>query len=124
MKRKRVYKIHTTIIILCVFLQSYSQSSQREMQKLVDEHVELAVGQYTHIQKLLPADKLPRSYDSVKNELIVSGTDWWCSGFYPGTLWYLYEYTNDESLKAEAIRSTALLEKEKNNTGTHDLGFM
>jgi hypothetical protein len=41
-----------------------------------------------------------------------------------GTLWYLYEYTKDEDLKAEAIRSTALLEKEKNNTGTHDLGFM
>jgi hypothetical protein len=39
-------------------------------------------------------------------------------------LWYLYEYTKDESLKSEALRSTALLEKEKNNTGTHDLGFM
>ena len=72
----------------------------------------------------MPAGKLPRSYDSVKNELIVSGSDWWCSGFYPGTLWYLYEYTKDESLKTEAIRSTNLLEKEKNNKGTHDLGFM
>jgi hypothetical protein len=60
----------------------------------------------------------------VKNELITSGSDWWCSGFYPGTLWYLYEYTKDESLKTEALRSTGLLEKEKNNTGTHDLGFM
>jgi hypothetical protein len=35
----------------------------------------------------------------------------------------LYEYSKDESLRAEAIRSTALLEKEKNNTGTHDLGL-
>jgi hypothetical protein len=76
------------------------------------------------MQKLLPVGKLPRSYDSVKNELIVSGSDWWCSGFYPGTLWYLYEYTKDESLKTEAKRSTTLLEKEKDNTGTHDLGFM
>jgi hypothetical protein len=76
------------------------------------------------MKKLLPADKMPRSYDSVKNELITSGTDWWCSGFYPGTLWYLYEYTKDEALKKEAIRSTALLEKEQYNKGTHDLGFM
>ena len=59
--------------------------------------MQLAVKQYKYMQKLLPADKLPRSYDSVKNELIVSGSDWWCSGFYPGTLWYLYEYTKDES---------------------------
>ena len=118
------YKIFITIAVLFIFLQAFSQSSKKEMQKLVDKDLQLAVKQYKHMQKLLPAGMLPRSYDSVKNELIVSGSDWWCSGFYPGTLWYLYEYTKNESLKAEAIRSTSLLEKEKNNTGTHDLGFM
>jgi len=118
------YKISITIAALFVFLQVSPQSSKQEMQKLVDENLELAVKQYKHMQKLLPANKLPRSYDSVKNELVVSGSEWWCSGFYPGTLWYLYEYSKDESLKTEAIRSTALLEKEKNNKGTHDLGFM
>jgi hypothetical protein len=124
MKRISAYKIFTTIAALFIFLQVPAQSSKQEMQKLIDENLQLAVKQYKYMQKLLPADKLPRSYDSVKNELIVSGSDWWCSGFYPGSLWYLYEYTKDESLKDEAIRSTALLEKEKNNTGTHDLGFM
>ncbi len=119
-----MYKVFITIAVLFIFLQAFPQSSKKEMQKLVDENLQLAVKQYKYMQKLLPAGKLPRSYDSVKNELIVSGTDWWCSGFYPGTLWYLYEYTKDESLKTEAIRSTTLLEKEKNNKGTHDLGFM
>jgi hypothetical protein len=117
-------KIFITTAVLFIFLQAVSQSAKKQMQKLVDEDLQLAVKQYKYMQQLLPAGKLPRSYDSVKNELIVSGTDWWCSGFYPGTLWYLYEYTKDESLKAEAIRSTTLLEKEKNNKGTHDLGFM
>jgi len=124
MKKISVYKIFFTVAALFIFLQTLPQSSKQEMQKLVDDNLQLAVKQYKYMQKLLPADKLPRSYDSVKNELVVSGSDWWCSGFYPGTLWYLYEYTKDESLKTEAIRSTALLEKEKNNTGTHDLGFM
>jgi unsaturated chondroitin disaccharide hydrolase len=124
MKRISSYKIFITIAALFIFLQASPQSSKQEMQKLVDENLQLAVRQYKNMQKLLPANKLPRSFDSVKNELIVSGSDWWCSGFYPGTLWYLYEYTKDENLKAEAIRSTNLLEKEKNNTGTHDLGFM
>src|SRR5580765_4191083 len=119
MKRMIGSKIFVRIAILFTFFQTFSQSSKRGMQKLVDENMQLAVKQYKHMQKLLPADKLPRSYDSVKNELIVSGSDWWCSGFYPGTLWYLYEYTKDKALKAEAIRSTALLEKEKNNKGTH-----
>jgi len=124
MKRMIGSRIFVTIAVLFTFFQAFSQSSKREMQKLVDENMQLAVKQYKYMQKLLPADKLPRSYDSVKNELIVSGSDWWCSGFYPGTLWYLYEYTKDKALKAEAIRSTTLLEKERNNTGTHDLGFM
>ena len=123
MKKISAFKISVTIAALFIFLKA-SPQSKREMQKLIEDNLQLAVKQYKHMQKLLPADKLPRSYDSVKNELILSGTDWWCSGFYSGTLWYLYEYTKDKSLKEEAIRSTALLEKEKNNTGTHDLGFM
>lgn len=100
------------------------QSSKKEMQKLIDDNIRSAAVQYKQMQKLLPAGKLPRSYDSVKNELITSNSNWWCSGFYPGTLWYLYEYTKDKSLQTEALRATSLLEKEKNNTGTHDLGFM
>lgn len=110
--------------LLFLFSHALSQPSKQEMQKLIDDDLRQAVKQYKYMQHLLPAEKLPRSYDSAKNELITSGSDWWCSGFYPGTLWYLYEYTKDEGLKAEAIRSTELLEKEKNNTGTHDLGFM
>ncbi|MBC8112602.1 MAG: glycoside hydrolase family 88 protein, partial [Verrucomicrobia bacterium] len=49
---------------------------------------------------------------------------WWCSGFFGGSLWYLYEFTKDEKWKAAAHRWTMALEKEKYNTGTHDLGFM
>jgi unsaturated chondroitin disaccharide hydrolase len=124
MKSFNTHKISTTIAALFIFLQALLQSSKQEMQKLVDENLQIAVRQYKYMQQLLPVGKLPRSYDAVKNELIVSGTDWWCSGFYPGTLWYLYEYSKDESLKTEAIRSTTLLDKEKNNAGTHDLGFM
>ena len=54
----------------------------------------------------------------------------WVSGFYPGALWYLYEYARDnqwpdaELWRARAERWTAGLEKQQFNTGTHDLGFM
>ena len=85
MNRRIGYKIFITIAVVFIFLQAFSQASKKEMQKLVDENLQLAVKQYKYMQKLLPADKLPRSYDSVKNELIVSGSDWWCSGFYLNT---------------------------------------
>ena len=110
--------------LLFVISANSQQGAKQEMQKLIDGNIRSAAKQYTYLQTLLPKDRLPRSYDSIKNELITSASDWWCSGFYPGTLWHLYEYTKDEGLKAEAVRSTRLLEKEKNNTNTHDLGFM
>jgi len=54
----------------------------------------------------------------------------WTSGFYPGALWYMYEYaraTNPpeaEAWRARAQRWTAGLKQEQFNRGTHDLGFM
>lgn len=47
----------------------------------------------------------------------------WTSGFYPGTLWYAYELSNDVDFKKWAIEWTAGIENEKLNSGTHDLGF-
>ena len=48
----------------------------------------------------------------------------WTSGFFPGSLWYIYEFTGNEAVKAEAIKFTELLNPVREYTGTHDLGFM
>ena len=47
----------------------------------------------------------------------------WTSGFYPGTLWQLYEATGDDAFAEAARRWTALVEPEKTNGRTHDMGF-
>ncbi len=51
-------------------------------------------------------------------------SSWWCSGFFGGSLWHIYEYTKDEQWKKAAEKWTMAVEKEQYNTGTHDLGFM
>ena len=48
----------------------------------------------------------------------------WTSGFFPGSLWYAYEITGKDELKADAIEYTELLDPIRHYTGTHDLGFM
>ena len=48
----------------------------------------------------------------------------WTSGFFPGSLWYVYELTGDEAVKSEAAKYTELLNPIREYTGTHDLGFM
>ena len=47
----------------------------------------------------------------------------WTSGFFPGELWYMYEYTGDEFWRESAERFTAQIEGQKTNAGTHDMGF-
>lgn len=47
----------------------------------------------------------------------------WRSGFFPGVLWYLFEYSGDAKWKDKAAELTAKLENEKWNAGTHDMGF-
>lgn len=48
----------------------------------------------------------------------------WTSGFFPGSLWYIYEFTGDEAVKQQAIKYTEILNPVREYRGTHDLGFM
>lgn len=48
----------------------------------------------------------------------------WRSGFFPGTVWYLYELTGDTSYLPLAKKYTLCIEDAKNLTWHHDVGFM
>ncbi len=48
----------------------------------------------------------------------------WTEGFFPGSLWYLYEHSDSERWKQLAIQWTEKLEPLKNLTDHHDIGFM
>lgn len=51
--------------------------------------------------------------------------DEWCAGFWPGFLWYDYEYTNDPAIRQEAEKFTASLEYLTYEPAyDHDLGFL
>lgn len=63
----------------------------------------------------------PRTLD--KGELKLVASKDWTSGFFPGELWYLFELTKNKKWKEEAIKYTSLIEKEKLNGTTHDMGF-
>ena len=42
----------------------------------------------------------------------------WTSGFFPGSLWYMYELTGNDFFKEQAIMHTNLLNPVKTHTGT------
>lgn len=66
--------------------------------------------------------EFPCSFTPTGELKLVAATDW-RSGFFPGVLWYLYEYTGDSNWKKEAQAFTAKVENEKWNGRTHDMGF-
>ena len=69
------------------------------------------------------ADRVsPRTLDSAGNLKLVASRDW-TSGFFPGVLWFLFEFTGNKEWKQQAEHFTANIEREKTNGGTHDMGF-
>lgn len=58
------------------------------------------------------------------------GTTWyvpvddWCSGFFPGSLWYLGSLTGDEELSRRAATYTETLDSAQYLTWHHDVGFI
>ncbi|HKO82085.1 MAG TPA: glycoside hydrolase family 88 protein [Chitinophagaceae bacterium] len=64
----------------------------------------------------------PRSLQNNGDLKLVASRDW-TSGFFPGVLWFLDEYTGKEKWKSQAQAFTAKMEREKTNGVTHDMGF-
>lgn len=66
---------------------------------------------------------IPRTLNSDGSLAMVHPHDW-CSGFFAGTLWQLYEYTKKPQHRHLAVSWTWPIEEAKWHKGTHDLGFM
>jgi len=114
----------TTLITLSSSLFStisYAQLKPKTMPQLIKENLLLADKQYSYMMQHLPANVMPRSYQNGKS--INSNMVWWTSGFYPGSLLYIYEYTKNAALLKEAEKRMQSLEVEKTDTIDHDLGF-
>ena len=101
-----------------------AQPKNKITSQFIKENMDFAAKQYKLLATLTPRDSMPRSFDEKNNRSIASATDWWTSGFFPGSLWLIYEYTKDTTIRAEAERRLAIQEKEKHYSGNHDLGFM
>ena len=65
----------------------------------------------------------PRTVNADGNLALVHPHDW-TSGFFPGQLWMMYEFTNDPYWRSQAVSHTWPIEESKMHKGTHDLGFM
>ncbi len=92
----------------------------------VDENTSFAAAQ-TRLMLSSLGEPTGRNFPrrtSDKGQMQTTGMNDWTSGFFPGSLWYLYELTGDKAWKESAEKWTMSLEPVKTNKGTHDIGFM
>lgn len=99
-----------------------SCSKQESMDALTARVFTVAEQQYLAMDTRLEATTLPQSI--APGSIFKSSTIyWWCSGFYPGSLWYIYEYTQNEAVKTLAEKNTLKLDPIQYVTNDHDVGF-
>jgi unsaturated chondroitin disaccharide hydrolase len=110
--------------ILCLF----SGIGFAQTKFVPDSAISYCARQAAKTLKDIPADSatnLPRNIDNGKIQWRFVNYHDWCSGFWPGILWNLYQYTHNNKWKVAADKFTRELTPLSNQSGfDHDLGFM
>lgn len=120
--RKAIFFITSLLCLAC--------QKQESMEELTARVFERAAAQMELMDKNLDSAAVsnpgvaiyPRSINK-EGALWTSNYKWWCSGFYPGSMWYVYEYTGDEKIKELALKYQAGLEPLRFRKDDHDIGF-
>lgn len=112
------------VALLFVVVGLYIFSPRQQLRVSLKKALDVAVAhEKAQAEYMLPIEgKIPKSYNG--KEVVTATPRDWTSGFFPATMWLLYEHTGDEQLKEYADIFTRRLEELKDYTGTHDLGFM
>jgi len=114
------------LFFVCWLLPAFTDGSNvkpRKLDKIVDHALSVSLQCLTKsVEEVNDRSRYPNYATKELKWKLATSKDW-TSGFYPGTLWYAYELSGKEEFKKWAQEWTRGIEKEKFNTGTHDLGF-
>lgn len=116
-----------TATLLLAGTNTFAQQAKKilapkaELVKLIDKQLDFAAAQYKVLVKKVPGDSLPETFENGKSRSIPAKN--WVSGFYPGTLFYLYEATGDKAIHDAGINKLPVMEPMK-TIDSHDIGFM
>ncbi len=118
MNKRTLHFIPFVVIIMVSILSCTNQET-----KWYDNAVNIAESQMLNAAKTYTPEHNPRSIKPDGTIRLTHVRDWTC-GFFPGSLWYMYELTGNKALKTEARHYTNALDSVQHFTYTHDLGFM
>ncbi|MGL4326041.1 MAG: glycoside hydrolase family 88 protein, partial [Tannerellaceae bacterium] len=125
----KLRKIKEKLIIATVIMSATSNiEAQNDEHSFIRENMEFAAKQCKLMMKTPAQGKEGKSvmpHSMRKDGTPSKGSIYlWTAGFFPGTLWYLSDYTNDKELQDSALVYTKKMEPVKTFTDNHDIGFM
>ena len=103
----------------------WSCKTKEAAKDIIQDNVDNAVAQLTLQTDIIEKSGKflnPRTYENGKMNYVP--IDDWCSGFFPGTLWYTYKLTGDKKWETLAAKYTEQLDSVKHLKWHHDVGFM
>lgn len=117
-------------LFFAIAFSAFGKNGKKEELAFIKENTAFAQQQLSLMINALPNPDtanietiVPYSIDR-NGKLATCRKYWWTIGFFPGSLWKLYELSGDKLWLNQAQRWTNRLEYLKTFTGNHDLGFM
>ena len=125
MYKNTKFKSYLFLAFTLSLLAGCSSKNQAELD-FIDDNIQFAVAQ-TELLLQEVGEPTGNNYPRTMNadgKLVTTGMYDWTPGFFPGSLWYLYELTQEDSWLEVSKAWTHSLEELQTFTGHHDLGFM
>lgn len=123
---KNIFSIGCMIVTVALFITCTSRKQQVQEKSWNEQAVENAKAQIgLEIDTIEASGKVlnPVTLTPEGNVFYCEYEDW-RSGFFPGSVWYLYELTGDSALLPLAQKYTEALDEAKTLTWHHDIGFI
>ena len=114
------------LLSLSLFAARGCSSSKERQVDFIEDNIANAVAQETLQTDIIEkSGKIlnPRTIDENGNIKYIPIDDW-CSGFFPGNIWYTYKLTGDAKWLPLARKYTEALDSVKYLKWHHDVGFM
>ncbi|HCC53113.1 MAG TPA: glucuronyl hydrolase [Porphyromonadaceae bacterium] len=113
-------------VVLSVVLFSCGGVSEKAEKDFVEDNIAFACTQIGKSIDVIEASGKVLNPVTLKADGSVYYCEYtdWRSGFFPGSVWYLYELTRNESLLPLARKYTKAIEEAKNLNWHHDVGFI
>ena len=114
-------KKYALISVALALITILTACNRKEKPVLSNEELQFIKGQFNNtLAVAVDPVKIPRTVTKNGKLVTVDIYDW-TSGFFAGNLWRLYELTNDEKWRKEAVKWTEILDSIQYFSNHHDV---